>query len=136
MNAEGIDNLITRLDEYTAREMEKAIAKKQEAKAEAIQDKTDCILFLIDSLVETGRTVPALLTLIDDLFSNKSNAVILATIHKAKGLEADTVFWLNYNYVSKWARQPWQKQQEVNLQYVAATRAKNELFLIREKAKW
>jgi superfamily I DNA/RNA helicase len=80
--------------------------------------------------------VPALLTLIDDLFSNKSNAVILATIHKAKGLEADTVFWLNYDYVSKWARQPWQKQQEVNLQYVAATRAKNELFLIREKAKW
>jgi len=136
MNAEGIDNLITRLDEYTAREMEKAIAKKQEAKAEAIQDKTDCLLFLIDSLVETGRTVPALLTLIDDLFSNKSNAVILATIHKAKGLEADTVFWLNYDYVSKWARQPWQKQQEVNLQYVAATRAKNELFLIREKAKW
>jgi ATP-dependent exoDNAse (exonuclease V) beta subunit len=56
-------------------------------------------------------------------------------VHKAKGLEANRVFWLNYDFVSKWARQPWQMQQEKNLRYVAATRAKSELILIPSPPK-
>jgi superfamily I DNA/RNA helicase len=44
------------------------------------------------------------------------------------------VFWLNSSLCpAKWARQDWQKQQEVNLCYVAATRAMSELHLIEEK---
>jgi DNA helicase II / ATP-dependent DNA helicase PcrA len=134
MNAKGIDALVVKLNEYTAREVEKAIAKKQESKAEAIQDKTDCILFLIDNLKQTERTVPALLYAISSLFADKANAVTLATIHKAKGLEANRVYWLNSSQCpSKWARQEWQKQQERNLCYVAVTRARQELVLIEER---
>jgi superfamily I DNA/RNA helicase len=131
MNAKGVDALIEKLYAYTAREVEKAIAKNQESKAESIQDKTDCVLFLIDALPETERTVPALLDRISWLFESTVDAVIFATIHKAKGLEADRVYWLNSSQCpSKWARQDWQKQQEKNLCYVAATRAKSELVLI------
>jgi DNA helicase II / ATP-dependent DNA helicase PcrA len=134
MNAKGIDALVVKLNEYTAREVEKAIAKKQESKAEAIQDKTDCILFLIENLKQTERTVPALLYAISSLFADKANAVTLATIHKAKGLEANRVYWLNSSQCpSKWARQEWQKQQERNLCYVAVTRARQELVLIEER---
>lgn len=133
LNAKGIDALIERIGVYTNREVEKAIAKKNEAKAEAVQDKTAAILFLIDSLVETNRTVPALLALIDSLFADVKNAVVLSTIHKAKGLEAKRVFWLNSSQCpAKWARQEWQQQQERNLCYVAITRAQEELFLIEE----
>jgi len=58
------------------------------------------------------------------------------TIHKAKGLEANRVFWLDRSQCpAKWARQPWQQQQEVNLCYVAATRAKQSLFLIETERK-
>lgn len=136
MNAKGIDALSTKLQIYTGREVEKAIAKKQEQKAEAIRDKTDCILFLIRSMKETARTVPALNELIDQLFSDQQNTVVLATIHKAKGLEADRVYWLNSSKCpAKWARQPWQKQQERNLCYVATTRAKSELVLIEDEAQ-
>jgi superfamily I DNA/RNA helicase len=131
LNSKGIDNLIERIGQYTNREVEKAIARKQEAKAEAVQDKSDAILFLIDSLPETGRTVPALLALIDSLFSDEAAAITLATIHKAKGLEANKVYWLNRSECpSKWARMDWQVQQERNLCYVAVTRAKSELVLI------
>ncbi len=131
MNAKGIDALVAKLDAWTTREVEKAIAKKQESKAEAIQDKTDCVMFLIDSLPETDRTVPELLERIELLFSNVEGAVVFATIHKAKGLEANRVFWLNSSECpSKWARQEWQKKQEANLCYVAATRANTELVLI------
>lgn len=135
-NAKGIDALIEKLTVYTNREVEKAVAKKQDAKVEAIQDKSDCIFFLIDTLPETGRTVPALLAVIDELFSNIANAVKLSTIHKAKGLEAERVYWLNSSKCpAQWARQEWQQQQERNLCYVATTRAKKELVLIEENRK-
>jgi superfamily I DNA/RNA helicase len=136
MNAKGIEGLVDKLDDYTTREYEKAIAKGQEAKAEAIRDKTDSILVLIEGLEENDRTIPALLRCIDDLFDTNRGGVTLATIHKSKGLEADRVFWLNASQCpAQWAKQPWQKQQEKNLCYVAATRAKKALVLIEEKAK-
>ena len=136
MNANGIENLIQRLQVYTAREVEKARAKKQDQKMEAIQDKTSCIMFLIRTLKETKRNVPGLYEVIDTLFSDASNTVILATIHKAKGLESDRVYWLNSSKCpSIWARQPWQQQQERNLCYVATTRAKRELVLIEDSAE-
>jgi DNA helicase II / ATP-dependent DNA helicase PcrA len=136
MNGKGIDGLIAKLEAWTLREVEKALAKGQDSKAEAISDKTDTVMFLISSLTENGRTVPALLALIDSLFADTANAVVLSTIHKAKGLEADRVYWLNSSQCpSKWARQDWQKQQERNLCYVAITRARSELLLIEEKKK-
>lgn len=133
MRASGIERLQEKLLSYTQREVEKAIAKRQEAKAAALQDKTDCVLCLIDGLPETERTVPALLRVIDTLFSDVRNAVVLGTIHKAKGLESRRVFWLNSSGCpSKWAKQEWQQAQERNLCYVATTRAQEELVLIEQ----
>jgi DNA helicase-2/ATP-dependent DNA helicase PcrA len=133
--AKGVLNLIAKLDESTSREIERAKAKGDDAKAERAEDRRDCIMFLIDTLPENERTIPELIRIIENLFKNKADAVVLATVHKAKGLESNRVFWLNHDYVSKWARQPWQKQQEVNLRYVAATRAKSELVLIPSPQK-
>lgn len=134
LNGQGIDGLTSKLFNWSAREHEKAVAKKQDAKAEAIIDKRDCILTLIDALEENDRTVPALCRLIESLFSDTKAAVTLATIHKSKGLEADRVFWLNFSACpAPWATQEWQKQQERNLCYVATTRAKTALVLMDEK---
>jgi superfamily I DNA/RNA helicase len=133
MNSNSIDNLVDRINVWATREIEKARAKKQDAKMEAIRDKADCVLFLIKTLKEINRTVPGLYAVIDQLFSDQKNVTVLATIHKAKGLEADRVYWLNSSACpAKWARQPWQQQQEINLCYVATTRAKKELVLIEE----
>ncbi len=130
LNAKGVDALRERLAVYTAREVEKANAKKQEDKAQLIQDKSECIAFLIDALPETSRTVPELIRVIEGLFSSKADAVVLSTIHKAKGLEANRVFWINRGFRCYAPRQDRQIQQETNLRYVAATRAKQELVLI------
>jgi DNA helicase-2/ATP-dependent DNA helicase PcrA len=137
MNARGVDALIEKLQAHTNREVAKAMAAKLESKAEGIRDKTDCILCIAEGLYETDRTVPALIAAIEQLFSDATTVgVTLATIHKAKGLEADRVFWLNRSKCpSPWARQDWQMQQEDNLCYVAATRAKRELFLIEEQER-
>jgi DNA helicase-2/ATP-dependent DNA helicase PcrA len=136
LNARGIEQVQSKLEAWRTREVEKAVAKKQDAKAEAINDKADAIVCLIEGLEETNRTVPALLRVIDDLFADKGAATVLSTIHKAKGLEAPRVFWLNSSQCpATWAKQDWQRQQEVNLCYVAVTRAQQTLVLIEGEKK-
>jgi len=72
--------------------------------------------------------------LLDKLFDDKEHgdAVMLSTVHKAKGLEADRVFiicpeLLPFTFTGQ---QPWELAQEMNLKYVAITRAKNELYWV------
>ncbi len=58
--------------------------------------------------------------------------VVLSTIHKAKGLEADTVFFLDQGLLyGRWITPgTWMEIQEKNLEYVGVTRAKNRLVFI------
>lgn len=131
MNPRNIDDLVVKLGKFQEREIAKARKDDDEKKIESIQDKVGSLLFLIDALREDRRDLQGLDAGIDYLFKDKQNAVKLATIHKAKGLEADTVWWLDFDQCpAQWARQPWQKQEEIHLCYVAATRAKNTLNLI------
>lgn len=133
MQARGLDGLVDKLTQYTAREVQKALERKEESRAESIQDKTDCILVIAEGLPESERTIPGLIRTIEKLFTVADGGVKLATIHKSKGLEANRVWWLNRSKCpSTWAKQDWQRTQEDNLCYVAATRAKKELMLIEE----
>jgi DNA helicase II / ATP-dependent DNA helicase PcrA len=135
MKCPGVDDLIVKLEEWASREIDKAIVKNLDAKVEAIQDKSDCIICLIDSLPEDERTIPHLEAVIEMLFANTPgvNTCTLASIHKAKGMEADHVFWLNSSQCpAKWAKKEWQKEQERNLCYVATTRAMTSLILIED----
>jgi DNA helicase-2/ATP-dependent DNA helicase PcrA len=134
MKAHGIDALLEKLAVFTTREVEKAVAADNQAKAEAIRDKSACVVCIAEGLDENDRTIPALIRAIDEIFSESTGGVTLATIHKSKGLEANRVFWLNSSKCpAAWARQEWQVDQEHNLCGVAATRAKTELVLIEEK---
>ena len=86
-------------------------------------------MVLVDALPENERTVPALCRLIETMFAGTAG-VTLSSIHKAKGLEADTVVWLERSKCpSKWAKQAWQQDTERCLCFVAATRAKRALWL-------
>lgn len=132
--AKGIEQLAEKLAKWHTREVEKAAAKDKQEKIQALDDKFETLMFMIEHLPETERTVPELCRVIDTMFAEKKNATVLCTIHKAKGLEAETVWWLNSSQCPmKWAK-GWQYQQEENLCYVATTRAKNRLMLIEEKA--
>lgn len=125
------DRFIEKLEAWRDREVEKAIAKGLEAKAEAIEDKAGTLLMLAGELPEETRSVAELLRVLETLFTDQNARITLSTIHKAKGLEAKTVWWLAPSLCpSPWARQPWQQQQESNLQYVAITRAAQTLQLI------
>lgn len=133
MRANDVDDLVVKLEAWAAREIDKAIAKQLDAKVDQLQDKLDAILCLVEGLPEDRRTIEDLLECLESLFNNNVQALTLSTIHKAKGMEADRVWWLNSSLCpSKWAKQDWQKKQEINLCYVAVTRAKTTLLYIED----
>lgn len=76
---------------------------------------------------------------IERLFSEKNaeHSVILSTIHRAKGLENDRIFILYPEKLPlKWKNQKESElEQEYNICFVAYTRSKKSLFLVRENKK-
>ena len=87
----------------------------------------------LEILAKYYTTKSDLLSHIDEMFNENNGSIILSTIHKAKGLEADNVYILCYSSMpSKLAKKKWEKEAEENLIYVAFTRAKKRLGFISE----
>jgi superfamily I DNA/RNA helicase len=125
--------LSDRLDTYLKNEMEKALAKKQEMKAQQIEDTVETLRVFISDL-KPGDSIDTLVAVIESLFGDteadkRPDSLTLSTIHKSKGREWARVFWYGRAkwQPSKYARQEWQQVQEDNLCYVAATRSMHEL---------
>ncbi|GIW60341.1 MAG: hypothetical protein KatS3mg087_1407 [Patescibacteria group bacterium] len=97
--------------------------------AEMLQDKADCILYA----AKDCETVDEVVDRIEELFKpKKGKCVTLSTIHKAKGREAENVYILFPPVRSQHATTTPQKQQEQNLEYVAVTRTKKNLYWVHE----
>lgn len=94
--------------------------------------------------IEAIKVLSEGLTYVDELVDkikvifngDEKDAIILSTVHKAKGMEADNVFILCPSLMpSQLARKAWEIQAEENLIYVAITRAKKSLNFIKEEEK-
>ena len=74
-----------------------------------------------------------------DSLDNEDNAITLMTIHSAKGLEFDTVFIIGLEEGllphSQSLLERDELEEERRLMYVAMTRAKQQLFLLRAKSR-
>jgi DNA helicase-2/ATP-dependent DNA helicase PcrA len=107
----------------TAQELE---AKDDLERAKQIQDQGEAMAIL----AEGCNDIAQLKLHIDRMFEDtngKSNKIILSTVHKAKGLESDTVFILCDTFNGSWEEG---QGEEANLKYVAITRSKNTLVFI------
>lgn len=69
-----------------------------------------------------------------EFVSATTNSIRLSTIHRAKGLENERVFILDYDELPMrhLEQRLWETIQELNLKYVAVTRAMQELYLVRD----
>ena len=127
--------LRAKLEDYKFKEMQKYMAKGKEDLAQAIEDKVGAMEAVISRVNSQGKyDVEDVVTSIRSLFGDSKagevpKVVTLSTIHKAKGREWPVVYLLDRANLlpSKYARKEWQLKQEENLEYVAITRAKNEL---------
>lgn len=132
--ATTIDAFLKRLEDYREREVQKALAKKKESKAAEVNDRCDTLVHLCNACIAKKQTsLDDLRAFIDSIFADDVKGVVtLSTLHKSKGKEWPRVFLLQFHQLcpSKWAKQPWQLQQERNLMYVGVTRAAGELVYV------
>ena len=110
----------------------KAAAEKSkhgESKYINFKDKLECL----EVIAESVTSLRDLTKKLEEIFSDgERNSIALSTIHKSKGLEADNVYIVVPNKLPLvWKNQlDWQFEQEMNLKYVAITRAKKKLVFV------
>jgi superfamily I DNA/RNA helicase len=117
-----------------------------EESVQRINDQADTLRVFIDA--NTDGKVSSVIEDIRGLFDMDGNEetdankfgghVVLSTVHKSKGLEADRVFMLNYDLfyprrLEALGEDSRQYTQEANLDYVARTRARNYYGYISDK---
>lgn len=124
-----------KIREYRDSQIVKLMTAKKETQADSVADRCDALLAIIEGM-PTSATTDDLRYKIENLFRDSQPGstldCTLSTIHKSKGREWETVYWLGRDRYqpSKYARQDWQIDQEFNLMYVAATRSKDRLVLV------
>jgi AAA domain/UvrD-like helicase C-terminal domain len=130
--SDDVNILDERIEEYRQREGKRLLARKDEAGLARLHDQLDTIRVFLDEASTVGEVIRE----IEGLFGEGTTGVVLSSVHKSKGLEWDRVFILDAHMYMPipWAKKGWERQGEVCLMYVAATRAKRELRYISSEA--
>jgi superfamily I DNA/RNA helicase len=146
LKPDDVRHLLGELARYRERQVERLEKRDSpESAFQALEDRVTCLKEMAcqcDSVRQLADTIR-------DLFSDTSDdgKVVLSSIHRAKGLEADRVAIIDTECLpmtracrecrglgcsrcgQRGTRsQPWEVEQEYNLAYVAVTRAKQELI--------
>jgi superfamily I DNA/RNA helicase len=119
---------------WSATEQEKIQRKPHhESALEGHNDKVAGILACYEAF--GAESTQAFIAEIEALFSDKLTAVVLSTVHRAKGLENERVFILKPEKLPlTWKGQKdWEAKQEMNLKYVALTRAMCEIHFVQSE---
>jgi DNA helicase-2/ATP-dependent DNA helicase PcrA len=130
MRADDITALLSKLSEYQNKEVSKLMAADKTAQAQSLGDKVETIIALADGI----DTIFDLENRITSIFSDDVEGVVFSTIHKAKGLEAETVYILGPDLLPHpMAKKEWERVQEANIEYVALTRTLSKLVYVPRK---
>ena len=118
----------------------------RDARVDKLRRK-DCSESLIETITDIAEcldvcymnfpasSVSDLASRIEGIFDDYKAAIWLSTVHRAKGLEADNVFVLEYDrFPYSWRKMnDSDYQQERNIHFVAVTRAKQKLYTVKEQ---
>lgn len=128
-----IEELDRRLDDYLAKETQRLMSADREEQADMLNDQVEALKAFMEDIPATA-SIGRLVDRISELFADDNKGapprgVHLMTAHGSKGLEYDNVYLLGANRFmpSRRARTRDAVEQEMNLMYVAWTRAKKKL---------
>lgn len=130
----GTPDLVEKLSDWINQETAKENRKRNPSESRLINlnDRYDCLICFTEGMVNVQQVIDR----IESVFTDKENphGIRLSTIHRAKGLEAKRVFLLEPEGATvphPMAKSKWQREQEMNLRYVAITRAIEELVYVK-----
>jgi DNA helicase II / ATP-dependent DNA helicase PcrA len=139
VNASGaytVDELRDWAQGWVSRELKKRVEKDQDT--QPVLDKAACL----EALADGARSVEEIQSNISKMYddADDTNRVTFSSTHRFKGMERERVFLLWDTYGKprpsvdrSTGEKTWDvTQEERNLQYVAITRAKRELYLVEK----
>jgi superfamily I DNA/RNA helicase len=132
LNAISCSDLLDKISEWENKHLE--VLEKRWASEDIkanVTDKAD----MVRAFAEKSESIADVMNSINKLFSDEISGTVFSSIHKAKGLEADIVYILNPEKLPlvRKNQQPWEYEQELNLKYVAMTRAKQKMVFVSGK---
>lgn len=126
-----ISDFLPALEAYQGRELEKLRKRGNTQMAqEIVEDTILCIRAMAEGVKNVGELTERIYQLFTEVESatDVSKYILLSSVHRAKGLESDTVVILQpWLMPHPKAIKPWEKEQERCIQFVAMTRSKNLL---------
>jgi len=123
------------MNDHMTSAVQSYVAEEDAQGAQMAQDRYEAIEVCLEK--SKARNEDELKTAISDLFTERRNSTVLSTVHRSKGLESNRVMVLHpHNLRLYWQGQlPWQAYQEQCCEYVAITRAKENLIFVEESEK-
>ena len=121
-----VDTFLDRVDAWREKEVKRLLALKYETRAVLVEDQAETLYHLADGATTIVQIEGTIERLFDDCAPD-TRYVLLSSVHKAKGLEADKVF------VLEWTFRRGKDQEENNIYYVAITRAKHDLVFVEAR---
>ena len=138
---EALKDLVLQRNRWVIRQNGAKIAKATEreifleAENEYLEKRLEFLHKKWELWQKKCTTVSKVLEKVKAYVSAKKGAIKLSTIHRAKGLEEDRVFILDYDKLpmGRPQQKDWERVQETNLKYVAITRARKALYLVESE---
>jgi len=123
----AIDTFLGELDDFVEMEVARLEKKGRETQVQAMEDKHTCI----ELLAAGCKAVSEIVSKIETIFADNVVGVVFCTVHRAKGLQAPNIWIIRPELMPfPKAKQGWQQLQEMNLKYVAITRAQETLTYV------
>jgi len=132
----NLETFSTKMDAYSARKRANIMSRPDyDTALQNFDDKIMCVQVIVDAYMP--ETVKQFNEEVDSLFSDENSIVTLSTVHKAKGLEAQHVYIYMPEFLPlQWKGQKqWEREQEMNLRYVALTRSMDTLTFVNVPKK-
>jgi hypothetical protein len=127
----ALHSLLYNLEDYMYAELSKLLQSGKESKAQYLEDQVATIRALSDGC----NSISELKSRISKVFDDNAKGITFSSVHKAKGLEAERVFILHPELMphpmALKSSNPEALQQEKNLELVAKTRSKSEMYFVR-----
>lgn len=127
-----VEELHLKVEQYLDRETARLLAQNRptETQVELLKDQVSCIQYLCEGQTTVDGVIERIKSLFVDVES-VGDVVLLSSVHRAKGLEAETVFILEPSKMPHpMAKMDWERLQEMNIKYVAVTRSLNRLVMV------
>ena len=128
VKSDSLETVLDEISKYCETEVSRLLCQQKESTAQALQDKVDTVFALADGC----QTLAELIGKAKTIFSDDAKGVVFSSAHRAKGLEADSVFILRYDLMPHpMSKRSWQLKQEANIKFVALTRARQRLYFVK-----